>query len=160
VSSSLFGPLLMMGRCSLCLVHVFLCLYPCDWLFALPSMVVALSIDFSPDMGSQSTERRSVSALPFCRQITVMAAPHNASLMSDHHQRTRALLRISAKVSLKGCRSCGCFSTCHSPPWWGHLFLWWMCRTPLAISRALPSTSWTPLPTHNTQAFPGPLELT
>jgi hypothetical protein len=31
--------------------------------------------------------------------------------MSDHHQGTRALLRISAKVSLRGCRSCGCFST-------------------------------------------------
>ena len=35
-------------------------------------------------------------------------------LMSDHHRGTRALLRISAKVSLRGCRSCGscgCFST-------------------------------------------------
>jgi hypothetical protein len=31
--------------------------------------------------------------------------------MSDHHRGTRALLRISAKVSLRGCRSCGCFST-------------------------------------------------
>jgi hypothetical protein len=32
-------------------------------------------------------------------------------LMSHHHRGTRALLCISAKVSLRGCRSCGCFST-------------------------------------------------
>ena len=80
-----------------------------------------LSVDISPDMGSQSSERRSVWALLlFCRQNTVRAAPLHASLgcllvwsllMSDHHRGTRALLRISAKVSLRGCRSCGCFST-------------------------------------------------
>jgi hypothetical protein len=39
-----------------------------------------LSVDISPDMGSQSSERRSVSALLFCRQITVLAASLHTSL--------------------------------------------------------------------------------
>jgi hypothetical protein len=39
-----------------------------------------ISVDFAPDMGSQSSERRCVWALLFCQTITVMAAPRHASL--------------------------------------------------------------------------------
>ena len=46
-----------------------------------------------------------------CPSPCVTRLSPRAGKSADHHRGTRALLRISAKVSLRGCRSCGCFST-------------------------------------------------
>jgi hypothetical protein len=70
----------MMGQCCSCLVHVFLCFYPLGLAICFTVEGSVLSVDFSPDMGSQSSECRCVWALLLCRQITVMAAPLHASL--------------------------------------------------------------------------------
>jgi hypothetical protein len=127
------------------------------------------TIDFSPDMGSQSTERRSVCRR--CRFVyrSLLWLPHSpcvtrlsADVRSPSRDKSAAPYQRQGFVEGMPCRSCGCFST---------IPLASMVRTlvslvdvPDAISlRALagtPLNTWTPLHPHNTQEFPGPLELT
>jgi hypothetical protein len=103
LSSSLFGPL-MMGRCCSCLVTCSYVSILCDWLFALPLRVACCLLIFP-----LTWDHSPVSA--------AIAAPHSpcvtrlspcAEKSAGHHRGTRALLHISAKVTLRGCLSCGC----------------------------------------------------